>query len=72
MVSIQKIWHHNQFQIGISFGFDETLKQKAHSTDWLMRPERKKMIKTSKSDNLMVIFTSWHQYKEDRRDTLQT
>jgi hypothetical protein len=29
MVSIQKIWHHNQFQIGISFGFDETLKQKA-------------------------------------------
>ena len=26
MVSVQKIWHHNQFQIGISFGFDETLK----------------------------------------------
>jgi site-specific recombinase XerD len=29
MVSVQKIWHHNQFRIGISFGFDETLKQKA-------------------------------------------
>ncbi len=27
MVSVQKIWHNNQFQIGISFGFDETLKK---------------------------------------------
>jgi site-specific recombinase XerD len=27
MVSVQKIWHHNQFQIGISFGFDETLEK---------------------------------------------
>jgi len=72
MVSVQKIWHHNQFQLGMVFGFDEIWKLKAHSTDWLKRLERKKMIKTSKSDNLMVIFTSWHQYKEDRRDTLQT
>ena len=29
MVSVKKIWHHDQFQIGIGFGFDETLKQKA-------------------------------------------
>lgn len=29
MVSVQNIWQHNQFQNGISFGFDETLKQKA-------------------------------------------
>jgi hypothetical protein len=29
MVSVQKIWHRNQFRIGISFGFDENLKQKA-------------------------------------------
>jgi site-specific recombinase XerD len=27
MVSVQKIWPHNQFQIGISFGFDETLEK---------------------------------------------
>jgi site-specific recombinase XerD len=27
MVLVQKFWHHNQFQIGISFGFDETLKK---------------------------------------------
>jgi integrase len=27
MVSVQKIWHHNQFQIGISFGFDETVEK---------------------------------------------
>jgi len=29
LVTLQKIWHHNQFRIGIRFGFDETLKQKA-------------------------------------------
>ena len=27
MVSVHKIRHHNQFQIGISFGFDETLEK---------------------------------------------
>jgi len=29
MVSVQNIWHDKQFQTGISFGLDETLKQKA-------------------------------------------
>ncbi len=27
MVSVHKIWHHNQFQNGISFGFDETVEK---------------------------------------------
>jgi len=27
MVSVQKIWYHNQFRIGIKFGFDATLKK---------------------------------------------
>jgi len=29
MVSVQNFWQQHQFQTGISFGFDETLKQKA-------------------------------------------
>jgi hypothetical protein len=33
MVSVQKVWYHNQFQNGISFGFDETLKQNAQPID---------------------------------------
>jgi len=58
MVSVQNFWHHNQFQIGIGFGFDETLKQKANPTGWLTMHERKKRIKISKSDSFSVIFTS--------------
>jgi site-specific recombinase XerD len=27
MVLVQNIWHHNQFQIGISSGFDEALEK---------------------------------------------
>ncbi|MDZ4204391.1 MAG: tyrosine-type recombinase/integrase [Bacteroidales bacterium] len=36
MVSIQKIWHRNAFRIGITFGFDENLKQKVrqHGAVW--------------------------------------
>jgi hypothetical protein len=59
MVSVQKIWQHNQFQKGISFGFDETIKEEVPSTEWLIRHERKRMIKTLKSDIFMVIFTSY-------------
>ena len=29
MVTIEKIWHHDNFRIGIRFGFDENLKMKA-------------------------------------------
>jgi len=67
MVSAENFRQHNQFQIGIGFGFKETMKRKAPSTDGLMRHERKEMIKTSKSDNFRVIFTSYRQVKKDRR-----
>jgi hypothetical protein len=29
MVSVKNFRQHNQFQIGMGFGFDETMKQKA-------------------------------------------
>jgi hypothetical protein len=57
MVSAQNIRQHNQSQTGISFGFDEMGKLEANPTDWLMRIERMKLIKTPKSDNFMMIFT---------------
>ena len=44
------------------FGFDETGKLEALSTDWLMKFERKEMIKTAKSDNFMMIFTSYRAF----------
>jgi hypothetical protein len=65
MVSVQNFRQHNKFQIGNGFGVDETMKLKARLTDWLMKHERKKMIKTSKSDNFMVIFTSYRQLYSD-------
>jgi len=58
MVSVQSLRQQNQFQIGMDFGFEEAMKQEAPSTDWLTKNERKEMIKASKSDNFMVIFTS--------------
>jgi hypothetical protein len=61
MVSVQNLRQNNQFQKEMGFGFDETLKQKANPTDWLTRPERKKMIKASKSENYMVMFSSYGQ-----------
>jgi hypothetical protein len=53
MVSVQNFREHNQFQTGMGFGFDETMKEKVHSTDWLMRHEKNKIIKTSKSNKFL-------------------
>jgi hypothetical protein len=50
MVSVQKIWQHNQSQTGISFGFEETMKQKARPIGKLYKRLKSIKLKTLSSN----------------------